>query len=463
MEKINTDLVVIGAGPGGYVAAIRAAKLGVKTIIVEKENLGGVCLNTGCIPTKALHYLSQSIDEVKRLGIFGLDIPKWSLNFKKTMERKDFIVNVQRKGIQNHLDKNGVKIINGEGKLIDSNKVIIKNSNNEQIEVKAQNIIIATGSTAKNLQPFNFNSNNILDNVGILSLKELPESLLIIGGGIIGCEFANIFATFGSKVTIVETLPRILSTEDEDIAKIIQKNLLRKSVNIHTDTIITKLEEKNQKLLCKTSDGSTIEVEKVLVSIGRAPNISGIGIEDLGIDSDDKGFIKVDAYLRTSIKNIYAIGDVSGKLQFAHVASKEGKIASQNIVGIETKINYKSIPWGIFTTPEIGAVGLTETQAKERGLNIKIGIFPFSYNGKAHASNDTEGFVRIISDTASKEIIGAIIIGPRATDLIHEIAVAMHGEITIDILADTVHSHPTLSEAVMEAAEDIFNMATHKS
>jgi len=463
MEKINTDLVVIGAGPGGYVAAIRAAKLGVKTIIVEKENLGGVCLNTGCIPTKALYYLSQSIDEVKRLGIFGLDIEKWSLNFKKTMERKDYIVNVQRKGIQNHLDKNGVKIINGEGKLIDSDKVIIKNSNNEQIEVKTQNIIIATGSTAKILKPFNFNSNNILDNVGILSLKELPESLLIIGGGIVGCEFANIFVTFGSEVTIVETLPRILSSEDEDIAKIIQKNLLRKSVNIYTGTIITGFEEKNQKLLCKTSDGSTIEVEKVLVSIGRAPNISSIGIEDLGIDNDNKGFIKVDAYLRTSIKNIYAIGDVSGKLPFAHVASKEGKIASQNIAGIEVKINYRSIPWGIFTTPEIGAVGLTETQAKERGLNIKIGIFPFSYNGKAHVLNDTEGFVRIISDATSQEILGARIIGPRAVDLIHEIAVAMQGEITIDILADTVHSHPTLSEAVMEAAEDIFNMATHKS
>ena len=463
MEKINTDLVVIGAGPGGYVAAIRAAKLGVKTIIVEKENLGGVCLNTGCIPTKALHYLSQSIDEVKRLGIFGLDIEKWSLNFKKTMERKDYIVNVQRKGIQNHLDKNSVKIINGEGKLIDSNKVIIKNSNNEQIEVKTQNIIIATGSTAKILKPFNFNSNNILDNVGILSLKELPESLLIIGGGIVGCEFANIFVTFGSEVTIVETLPRILSSEDEDIAKIIQKNLLRKSVNIYTGTIITGFEEKNQKLLCKTSYGSTIEVEKVLVSIGRAPNISSIGIKDLGIDSDNKGFIKVDAYLRTSIKNIYAIGDVIGGFQFAHVASKEGKIASQNIAGIETKIDYKSIPWGIFTAPEIGAVGLSETQAKEKGLNIKIGIFPFSYNGKAHALNDTEGFVRIISDATSQEILGARIIGPRAVDLIHEIAVAMAGELTIDILADVVHSHPTLSEAVMEAAEDIFNMATHKS
>jgi len=462
LEKKIADLAVLGAGPGGYVAAIRAAKLGLKTILIEKGYLGGVCLNTGCIPTKALHFVSQNIDELKKSNIFGINITGFNIDFQKVMERKDWVINAQRKGIQYHLSRNKVELISGNGKLTDTNKILVNNDVGENIEIAAKNIIIATGSSAKSISPFDFTKEGILDNVKILSLKELPSSILIVGAGVIGCEFANIFSTLGSKVTLIEVLPKILSTEDEDISKIIHKNFSKKGINVYLNTVAHSLDIKDNKYVCNLNNGESLTVDKTLVAIGRSPNTDNIGIENSGIVTD-KGFVKVDSHLRTNIPSIYAIGDVIGGYLLAHVASKEGKVAAENIAGKEIEMDYKVIPWAIFTSPEIGTVGLNEKQAVERNLKVRVGIFPFMNSGKAHISAETEGFVKIVSDESSGEILGAQVIGPRASDLIHEVVVAMKGEMTVEELSKSVYSHPTLSEAIMEAAEDCFGLATHIS
>ncbi|MCL5071760.1 MAG: dihydrolipoyl dehydrogenase [Actinobacteria bacterium] len=461
METKNTDLAVLGGGPGGYVAAIRAAKLGVKTMVIEKENLGGVCLNWGCIPTKALYHVAQTIDEIKKADVFGINVSGWNLDFKKAMARKDQIIAAQRQGLAFHFKKNNIELVTGNGKLISGNKILVTQKNGQEVEVIAKNIIIATGSHAANVPPFNLEEEDVIDNIGILSLTAIPQSLLIVGGGVIGSEFANIFSTFGSNVTIVEMLPRILSTEDIEVSKIITKTFDKKRIKVFTNSVIEKVKKDNGKFFCRTAGGEEIVADKVLISVGRKPNSTGIGLEEIGIAIDERGFIKVDSHLRTNIPNIYAVGDVNGGLQLAHVASDEGKIAAENIAGKDKAMDYRVIPWAVFTSMEIGTVGLDEEQAISRGINVCCGLFPFSNSGKAFITGETEGFIKIITDKDSGEILGARMVGPRCSDLVHEVAVAMKGEMVIDNLAETVHSHPTLSEAVMEAAEDCFGIATH--
>ncbi|MCG2789548.1 MAG: dihydrolipoyl dehydrogenase, partial [Actinomycetia bacterium] len=452
---------VLGGGPGGYVAAIRAAKLGVKTMVIEKENLGGVCLNWGCIPTKALYHVAQAIDEIKKADIFGINISGWNLDFKKAMDRKDKVIAAQRQGLAFHFKKNNVELVMGNGKLISSNKILVTGENGQEVEVIAKNIIIATGSHAANVPPFNLEDEGVIDNIGILSLTAIPESLLIVGGGVIGSEFANIFSTFGSSVTIVEMLPRILSTEDVEVSKVIAKAFGKKGINVFTNSVIEEVKKDKGKFFCKIKGGDEIVADKALISVGRRPNSTGIGLEEIGITIDDQGFIKADSHLRTNIPNIYAVGDVNGGLQLAHVASDEGKIAAENIAGKDKTMDYRVIPWAVFTSPEIGTVGLNEEQARSKGINVCFGLFPFSNSGKAFITGETEGFIKVVTDRDSGEILGAQMVGPRCSDLVHEVAVAMKGEMVVDTLAETVHSHPTLSEAVMEAAEDCFGIATH--
>ena len=461
METKNTDLAVLGGGPGGYVAAIRAAKLGVKTMVIEKENLGGVCLNWGCIPTKALYHVAQTIDEIKKADIFGINISGWNLDFKKAMDRKDKVIVAQRQGLAFHFKKNNVELVMGNGKLISSNKILVTQENGQEVEVIAKNIIIATGSHAANVPPFNLEDEGVIDNIGILSLTAIPESLLIVGGGVIGSEFANILSTFGSSVTIVEMLPRILSTEDIEVSKVIAKAFGKKGINVFTNSVIEEVKKDKGKFFCKIKGGDEIVADKVLISVGRRPNSTGIGLEEIGITIDELSFIKADSHLRTNIPNIYAVGDVNGGHQLAHVASDEGKIAAENIAGKDKTMDYRVIPWAVFTSPEIGTVGLNEEQARSKGINVCFGLFPFSNSGKAFITGETEGFVKVITDKDSGEILGAQMVGPRCSDLVHEVAVAMKGEMVVDTLAETVHSHPTLSEAVMEAAEDCFGIATH--
>ncbi|MFZ3387250.1 MAG: dihydrolipoyl dehydrogenase [Candidatus Hydromicrobium sp.] len=462
MGTKKVDLVVLGGGPGGYVASIRASKLGLATAVIEKDHLGGVCLNCGCIPTKTLYHIALTLEEIRKAKNFGIDVSLPKLDFKKVMTIKDRIIETQRISIAFHFKKNNVELIKGVGKIVAKGRVLVETSSNQNIEIEAKNIIIATGSSASNVEPFDLSEDGIMDNVKILSLEEIPQSLLIIGGGIVGSEFANIFSSFGAKVTIVEILPGILSTEDEEVSKIIYKVFRQKEIDIFTNSKVESFKKSGKKFLCTTSGGDKIIADKILISAGRKPNSAGIGIEEAGIEVDSKGYIKVDSHLRTNVEGIYAVGDVIGGLQLAHVASEEGKIAVENIAGKVKKMSYDVIPWAVFTTPEIGSVGLNEVQAKEKNIKVCTGVFPFSSSGKAYISGETEGFIKIIANSETGEILGARMIGPRASDLVHEVAVAMKGELLVDDLALTVHSHPTLSEAVMEAAEDCLGIATHK-
>ena len=462
METKNTDVAILGAGPGGYVAAIRAKKLGLNVIAIEKENLGGVCLNWGCMPTKALAHTAEVIESARKSSELGINIGGMDIDFAKVMSRKDNVVKSLRSGLEFNFKKNGIEIVKGEGKLVAQNKILVKTNDGDEIEVNAKNIILATGSHASSVPPFILDNEGILDNVGILSLKELPNSMLVVGGGVVGCEFSGIFATLGSKVTIVEVMPRILLNEDEEVGDLVKKVFQKKGINIYTNITVREVKKSGNQYDCVLSNGETLTVDKILVSVGRKPNTDGFGFKENGIAIDDRGFIKVDKNLRTSVQNIFSIGDVIGGYQLAHVASAEGLVAIDNILGKNKEMNYKVVPWAIFTHPEIGTVGLNKKQAEEKGHKVCMGIFPFKSSGKAFAVQETEGFIKVVTDSETGEILGSTMIGPRATDLVHEIAVAMHGELSIDFIADTIHAHPTLAEAVMEAAEDCFGLSTHK-
>lgn len=462
MDIIKVDLAVLGGGPGGYVASIRASKMGLKTAVIERDYLGGVCLNCGCIPTKTLYHVAFILNEIKKAKDFGIDVSEPKLDFKKTMARKDQIIEMQRKGLQSHFKKNNIELIKGSGRIIARDRVAVRTLDSQEIEVEAKNIIIATGSSAANVKPFDLSEKGVVDNAGILSIEEIPKSLLIIGGGVIGSEFANIFSSLETKVTIIELLPRILSTEDEDVSKVIYNVFRKKGIEIFTDTIVEKVEKSGDDFICTASGGNKITADKVLISVGRRPNSSDIGIEKAGVEVDQKGYIKVDSHLRTNVRGIYAVGDVIGGLQLAHVASEEGKIAAENIAGKNKEMDYSVVPWAVFTSPEIGTVGINEAQAGKKNIKVCTGIFPFSSSGKAYISGETEGFIKVVTDSETGEILGAQMVGPRATDLVHEIAVAMKGEILVDDLVSTIHAHPTFSESVLEAAEDCFGIATHK-
>jgi dihydrolipoamide dehydrogenase len=467
MEVKNADLCVLGGGPGGYVAAIRASKLGVKTIVVEKENLGGTCLNWGCIPTKALFHTAEKIEELKKLDIFGISVPDYSFDFKKAMERKDNVVSAQRQGLSFHFRKNNIELVKGTGRLAGPSSIEVdpegQSGSENKVRIEAKNIIISTGAAAGSVPPFILDGEGIIDNIGILSLTEVPKSILIVGGGVIGSEFANIFRSFGSDVTIIEILPRILSTEDVEVSKVIAKAFEKKGIKILTNTVAEEVKKSGNRLVCKIKGGQEIIADKILVSVGRKPLSGDIGLETAGVKTDQRGFITVDSHLRTNVPGIYAIGDVIGGLQLAHVASAEGIIAAENIAGKDKVMDYRVIPWAVFTSPEIGTVGLNEEQAVAKGYNVCNGLFPFTNSGKAFITGETEGFIKIVTDKDTGEILGAQMVGPRCSDLVHEVAVAMKGEMVVDSLAETVHSHPTLSEAVMEAAEDCFGLATHLS
>lgn len=463
MTEKKFDVAVLGGGPGGYVGAIRASKLGLRVAVVEKDHLGGVCLNCGCIPTKTLYHTAVSLEEIRKAHIFGIKVNNPELDFPAAMKRKDDIIEMQRRGLNFHFKSNNIELIKGTGKLVSRDTILVTGPGGSEHHVSASSIIIATGSSAGNVPPFDLSMEGVVDNTGILSLGSLPESLLIVGGGVVGSEFANIFASFGTRVTVVEILPRILTTEDEEVSKVIHKALKLKGVDIHTSKKVEDFSRDGGKFVCRLSGGEKVEAEKILVSVGRVPNSKNIGLEEAGIEVDEKGYIKVDNRLRTSAGNVYAVGDVNGGLQLAHLASNEGKIAAEVISGKDSVMDYRVIPWAVFASPEIGTVGLNRAQAEKKGFSVCMGHFPFSSSGKAYITGETEGFISIVTDKETGEILGAQMVGPRASDLIHEVAVAMNGEMLIDDLASTVHSHPTLSEAVMEAAEDCFGIATHKS
>jgi len=455
-------IAVLGAGPGGYVAAIKAAQLGASVTVIEDTEVGGTCLNRGCIPTKALVASAEALDKAKNIQDFGIELNGDVIpNIQKILERKNKIVNIQVKGIRGLFKSWGIKILDGKGFIVSANKIRVALKDGGAEEVETDKIIIATGSRPAQIPIFPFDGEKILSSDDALNLNNIPRSLLIIGAGVIGCEFAFIYREFGSEVTMVEMMPGAVSTEDEEISAILEKELKKRKIKLIANIKVEKIEIKENSVLTFLADGRTIEAEKVLVSIGRAINSKDIGLENIGVKTGQRGEIIVNDKMETSIKGVYAVGDVTGGIMLAHMASKEGMIAAENAVGGDAVINRSVVPSAIFTSPEIASVGLREKQALDKGYRIKIGRFQFRALGKAHAMGEISGLIKIIADEQNDKILGAHIIGPHASDLIHEIALAVNKGLTVKDIADTIHAHPTLSEGIMEAAEDVHDSAIH--
>ncbi len=454
------DIVVVGAGPGGYVAAIRAAQLGAKTALVERDRIGGTCLNWGCIPTKALYYSAKALEGAKHASDFGVTAGEISFDLAKAVERKDGVVKKLVGGIEQLLKGNKVEVIKGNGYLESAGKVRVANDGSTET-IAARSIILATGSEPAMIPAFNIDRKNVLTSTEMLDLKKVPESLLIIGGGVMGCEFATLFSAFGSRVMIVELLPSILATEDKMVSRVIGKRFKEAGVNVLTDVQVEAVTPEDGCVKTRLKDGREFMTEKVMVAIGRSFNSSGIGLDALGVNIE-KGRIAVDERMETNVKGVYAIGDVTGKMLLAHVASTQGIVAVNAALGKDARMDYSVIPAGIFTDPEIASVGLREKDAAEKGIEVRVGRFPYAASGKALGMGETEGFVQIVADPGTDKVLGCSIVGAHATDLIGEAALAMKAGVTVKDLAGTIHAHPTLPELVMEAAEDVHGIAIHK-
>jgi len=457
------DVVIIGGGPGGYVAAIKAAHLGLKALLVEKDKLGGVCLNWGCIPTKALVSTAELLNHLQRAGEFGIQVKDYSFDFPAIMKRKDLITQRLSSGVGQLMKANQVRVVKGEGQIIEPGKVEITDSAGQKEVIKAKNIIIATGSSVMSLPIPGINSDGVITSNEALSLSELPSRMLIIGGGVVGIEFAGIFRALGVEVTVVEMLPRILLPIDEEITRRLTQLLKGKGIEILTDSKVKEIKKNHQNLevLISTTDGEKIiETEKVLLAAGRVPELGNIDVQRLGIELNGKA-IKVDEKMRTNIPGIYAVGDVVGKIMLAHVASREGIVAVENISGKEVLMDYKVVPNCVFSMPEVASVGLTEEEARKENDNIKVSKFPFLANGKALSMGETEGMVKIIADGDTFELLGVHILGTHASDLIAEGTLALSMEATAFEIVNTIHAHPTLAEAVAEAAEGVLGKPIH--
>ncbi|WP_373599601.1 dihydrolipoyl dehydrogenase [Paraclostridium bifermentans] len=454
-------VAVIGGGPGGYVAAIKAAMLGADVTVIEKRRVGGTCLNVGCIPTKALLASSSLISSIKEAKNFGINIEgNVEANFEDIMARKNKIVNQLISGIEFLFDKRGIKLVNGFGKLIENNKIEVKKDDGSIEVVEADKIILANGSQPVILPMFPYDGDTIITSDEALNLKEVPKSLLIVGGGVIGCEFGQFFKTLGTEVTIVEMFDQLLPLEDKDVAKQLQRQFKKDKIKVMTGIRIEKCEIVDNEVIATLSNGKQVKAEKALLSIGRKPYLENSGVEDIGIELD-RGKIVVNENLETNIEGIYAIGDLINTPFLAHVASKEGITAAQNAVcGNSKTVNYAAVPRCVYTEPEVAGVGKTEKELQENGIEYNIGQFDFRALGKAQAMGQFQGFIKILSDKEDK-IIGASIVGPHATDLLTELSLAVHLGLTVEQVGDVIHAHPTLSEGIMEALHDVHGECVH--
>lgn len=455
-------IAVLGGGPGGYVAALKAAQLGAQVIVVESSEVGGTCLNWGCIPTKALLASAEALHKARNLSDYGIELNgSVTPNLSLIMERKNKVVSTQVKGIRALFKSWGVELIEGRGRLTGPASIEVEKKDGSTATIAADKIIIATGSRPAELPAFKFDGKNILSSNEALTITDIPKSMLIIGAGVIGCEFACIYNELGAEVTMIEMMPRAVSTEDEEISELLAKELKKKKIKLLTGVGVTKVEKMPDGMHAHLPDGKEIAAEKILVSIGRALNSDNIGLESVGINRGKRGEIIVDNRMETNIKGVYAVGDVIGRIMLAHVASTEGIVAAENICGRDTTMDYSVVPAAIFTSPEIGSVGLRENQATDKGIKTRIGRFQFRALGKAHAMGEISGFVKIIADAGTDKILGVHIIGPHASDLVHEAAVAMKAGLTARDIAATIHAHPTLSEGLLEASEDVHGNAVH--
>lgn len=461
--KQDADAIVIGAGPGGYVAAIKLALLGKKTILIEKDKVGGTCLNKGCIPTKALLMSAETLDTVKNSSRMGIAVTGFQIQPDVINKRKNQVVDTLVNGVKYLLKKRGVETIAGTASFTGPKTLCIALAAGGEKILSAAHIIIAAGSRSAKIPIEGIDGNNVISSTEALDVSALPESMVVIGGGVIGMEIGSIYADLGVKITILEALPNILPGMDEEISKT-YRGIAGKKMSVYTDAKVVRISDvKAQKKITYMYDGKQCEeiADKVLVAVGRSPETESLNLEAAGIKTE-RGWICVDDGHMTNVEGVYAIGDVNREVLLAHAASAQGIAVAEKIAGHASSMNLKIVPNCIYTKPEIAAVGMTEKQAKENGIAYKVGKFPFQANGKALAMGEPEGFVKIIADEKYGEILGVHIIGPRATDMISEATLAMRLECTASELAGTIHAHPTLTEAVMEAAESILGEAIHQ-
>ncbi len=456
------DVVVIGTGPGGYVAAIRAAQLGLRTAVVEKDELGGTCLNWGCIPTKAWIVSAHLFEQIKRAKEYGIEVGEPRINWGWLVERKQKVVKQLTGGVKTLLQGRQVEIVHGIAKLTGAQKIVVTAREGGATELSADHIILATGASASLPPGFRLDRERVITSQEALDLSRQPRRLAVLGGGVVGTEFACFFAAIGTEVTLIEMLPRLLPAEDDEIAQTLERELKKQKIALHLNTRVegTK-DEPDGAVTLSLAGGKTVTVDTVLVATGRRPYTGEMGLEALGVARGDRGKVVVNDRLQTSVAGLYAIGDVTDIKQLAHFASAQGKAAAEIIAGHPAQTNWRAVPAATFTTPEIASVGLTEREAAAEGRKLKIGRFPFRAHGRNIADGELAGFVKLIADADTDQLLGAHIIGAKAGDLIHECALAIAADLNARDLAQAIHAHPTVTEAIGEAAEDMERMAIH--
>jgi len=457
MEKY--DVVIIGAGPGGYVAALRAALRGAKTCCIEKGHLGGTCLNVGCIPTKAMLHTSEMFWQLKKAKQFGITLENPQFDSKEMMKRTTRVVGGLRKGVEFLLKKRNVDVIKGTGRLISRDTIEVTGADGSQ-KIQARSIIIATGTRPPRPDFLPWDSGRVITSDEATTDLELPKSILIRGGGVIGCEFATMFAEMGIPTTVVKKYQSIAWGIDDDISKAVFTSLKKRKVNLIFGTSVVSATAGENSITAHLEDGRTIEVDKLMLCSGRTLNLEGLGLDELGIETED-GHIKVDDRCQTNIEGIYAIGDIAESRQLAHLASRMGIVAADNAAGHPASDDRSVVPYGIYTHPEAAAVGLNEQQARGKCPTLKVSRFPYMAGGMAQAYGETQGMVKIMADEKNGSILGGVVIGPHATDVIQEITAALRNQLTVEQLAQTIHPHPTFVEAVAEAAEAWMGLPLH--
>jgi dihydrolipoyl dehydrogenase len=457
---MECDVAVLGGGPGGYTAAIRAAQLGAKTVCIEKEpELGGTCLRIGCIPTKAWVQTAYALKEAEEtFGKLGVSVGRAELDFATANEWKAKVVKQLTGGVAGLFKANGVDWVKGTGSFKDANTIAVEGEE----DVTFRNAIIATGSYPLRPPIEGLESELCVDSTGLLEQTEVPKRLVVLGGGVIGCEFASIFQRFGSEVTVIEMLPTLIPQEDEDATKELAKQFERRGIKLHLQKQCTKVEERDGTLTVHFGESETTEADLMLVSVGRGPVVEGIGLDEIGVEFDKRSGITADEHRRTTVSHVYAIGDCAGYWQFAHTAFREGEVAAENAMGHDAIVDNRGVPRPTYTDPEIAGVGLTEAEARAQyGDDVAVGIFPWSANGRALMQNETVGWVKSIHETRYGELLGMVMIGPHVTDLVEAGVVALDAESTVETVADGMAAHPSLSEAVKEAGLVALERAIH--
>jgi len=444
------DVAVIGGGPGGYPAAIKAAQLGKSVALIEAAELGGTCLNRGCIPSKALIACARAMHQITQAEEFGIHVENVSFDFEKMVKRKDRIVDKVRSGLTSLIAANKITLFKGFGKFADPRIIRIKGEQN--VEIYAEKTIIATGSEPREISAFPFDRKRIHDSSSMLEIKTLPKKLIIVGGGIIGCEFASLYKEFGVEVIILEALERIISMECISVSSALHKAFTKRGIIIETNAFVQSIENMGDQVLVKLAGGKTYEADIALVATGRKLNTSGIGLENAGVHILENGLVEVNELMETSVPGIYAVGDIASKWWLAHVASHQGLVAGSNAAGKAMKMHYNAVPSVIFTNPEIGTVGYSLDEAIKKGFHASLGAFPFLALGKSQATYQTEGFAQIVLDKDTGQVLGAQVVGHDAATLVAEMGVVIANEMTLDCIIHTIHAHPTIAEAWLEAA-----------